>query len=144
MSIFDWMTTATQKRSIERFLVKLINHKQVLENQPYADREESRFPAAFEVRVMRWNHRRGDPETSFFTATRDLTTSGLSFLADRSFAIGDRLAVSIFFEREYHHLLCEVKHCTGLGPHEMLVGCTVLAKLNPTDELNVDGERHVP
>lgn len=135
MSIFDWMTTGTQKRSIERFLVKLINHKQLLESKPFADREETRAPAAFEVRVMNWDHRRGDPSTAFFTATRDLTTSGLSFLSHRSFAFGERIAVSIHFESEYHHFLCEVKHCTGLGPREMLVGCSILTRLNPTREL---------
>lgn len=138
MNIFEWMTSAQQKRAVERFMVKLINHKQLLENQPESDRGESRYHASFETRVMDWNGKRGEPQTAFFTVTRDITASGLAFLTSRIYATEDRVAVSILFEGEYHHLLCEVRHCTPLGREVNLVGTVALSHLDPTPELAVD------
>lgn len=137
MNIFEWMTSGSQKRAIERFMVKLINHKQLLENKPFPERDEPRMSATFEARVMPWTGKRGDPAEAFFTVTRDVTMSGLSFTAAQVYAPEERLAVSIYFQMEFHHLLCEVRHCTSLGHEENLVGCVVVAKLDPTPELAI-------
>lgn len=139
MNIFEWMTSSQQKRVIERFMVKLINQKQLLENKPFPERDEPRMAASFEARVMAWNGKKADPSSAFFTVTRDLTMSGLSFISNHVYSPEERVAVSIYFEMEYHHLLCEVRHCTSLGHEENLVGCVVVAKLDPTPELAMSG-----
>ena len=135
MNIFEWMTSSQKKRAIERFMLKLINRKHLEENRPVPDREEPRCHVSLEVRVMDWTGRRGDPATAFSTVTRDITTTGVSFVADRVFAPEARVVVSIYFDLEYHHLLCEVRHCTPLGRRQNLIGCVVVSKLDPTPEL---------
>lgn len=134
MSIFDWLSQSSQKRAVERFMVKIINHQQLLANTR-KDREQSRTPISLGLRVVEWNDGGVDPDIAFDSATRDVTLQGISFVSPRPFAPREKLAISILFEGEYHHLLGEVRHTTMLGTRQLLIGCQLLSPLPSMPEL---------
>ena len=138
MSIFDWLCTRSQRQAVERFMVKLVNQKQLLERTKRSDRQEGRTSASFEMRVLSWNGSQLERDSEFFTTTRDINLRGLSFVSPVPFAPGERLAVSIFVEEESHHMLAEVRHDTSLGPSTILIGCEIIGPLASTPELQIN------
>lgn len=138
MNIFGWLESSSQRRAVERFMVKLINQKHLLERTQDHDRQEPRTPASLEIAVTEWQGHAPVPNTTFLTSTRDITLTGLSFLSAQPVPAGQRVALSIYVEGERHHLLGEVKHSTRLGPATLLVGCEVLAPLPSLPELTFE------
>jgi hypothetical protein len=137
MQILDWLTSSSKRRAAERFMVKLINYRDLLERTRDSHREETRTPVSLEVRVTPWNAGELDPTNAFFGPTRDLTPSGLSFISPRLFSPDEKIALSIFADGEYHHVQAEIRHATPLGPETFLVGCSVEAPLSASTALSV-------
>ncbi len=81
MSILGWFGTSNQRRSVERFMIKLLKPKELLESSQRNGREEKRVPVVLEARVVPWDGQHPVMEEAFFTTTRDITLSGLSIVA---------------------------------------------------------------
>jgi hypothetical protein len=137
MSILGWFGTSNQRRSVERFMIKLLNQKELLESSQRNGREEKRVPVVLEARVVPWDGQHPVMEEAFFTTTRDITLSGLSIVASGPLPNNAELVVSVFVEGEYHHLLFRTRHSTRLGPESFLIGLEAVRQLPSSHELRV-------
>lgn len=136
LPMFDWLKIETQRKDVERFMVKLLSHVQLREATGQL-RDEERLEAALGVRVTpHLNKRRAHQGSAFDAPLHDVTTSGLSFMHHRQFAPGDFVSISIPFDYETHHFLCEVRHCSPIGQRMYLTGCQLLERL--TDPETID------
>lgn len=120
--MFDWLG-GKKKQKAERFVTKLLNHVELREAAG-RKRKDRRFPAAVGIRVTPLEE--GDKPnhgSAFAASTRDITTSGVSFVHHFHFKPGDRLVMSFEFDKEFTHLICVVKHSTFIGETMFLTGC---------------------
>jgi hypothetical protein len=136
MSILSWLGTGSHRRAIERFMIKLLNQKELLEATQRHDRESQRVPAVLEVRVLPWDGHQPIYEEAFFTTTRDITLSGISIVASGPFPIDAEVVLSIYVEGEYHHFLFGTRHSTRLGPESFLIGLEGIRPLPSSHQLS--------
>ena len=131
MNFFELISGAKRKKQqIERFVVKLINHAQIIENNSEQKRSEKRTPLAISIQVTPCSEDgQPDAQAAFNAVSRDITLDGIAFVCSRQFQPQQLLVLTMECDNEPSDILSEVLHCTPLGRDLFLTGCRFRQRL---------------